>query len=129
MLRELKAPGKPPTTHGSSGRLCAQHVGTSIRNADLTGKIEVSDGPNGVLSTRLNSFSRAHRESDRKLGSRLVQSVLTDVLWATFGFCLLLQLLVCLGKIGCVLTGKWKKKTKLIDGPINYNAILQLDLF
>lgn len=41
-----------------------------------------------------------------------------EALWASFG--LLLQLLVSLDKTSCVLTGKWK----IINGSINYNAIL-----
>lgn len=50
--------------------------------------------------------------------------------WGLHLVCLLLQLLASLDKTSCALIGSnWKVGKWLINGPINYSAILQLDLF
>lgn len=107
-------------------------------SAYLNGKIEVSDGPNGVLWTCLNQF-RLHtvRESNQKQGSPLVPSVKPQ-LWgrasarrSTPGYIWLVFAAVAFGIFGqnWLCSDQKMEKTKLTDGPTKYNAILQLDLF
>ena len=128
MLRELKAPGKPPTTHGSSGRLCAQHTGNLYSQCLLNWENRSLGWPKwGSFHTSEFVFSYTQRqqpETRKPFGSIRAHGGPLGYIWLVFA-------VAAFGIFGQNwLYSDWKMgKKKLIDGPINYNAILQLDLF